>query len=73
MFFGFADMVQALRTVCSEYGKVLDVMAKKNIKMRGQAFVVFEETKSASMAMAKLQGLRLYEKELVSFPIYPLI
>lgn len=63
-----SDLVQALKTVCSEYGKVLDVMAKKNIRMRGQAFVVFEDTKSASLALAKLKGLKLYEKELVKSP-----
>ncbi|WFC99201.1 hypothetical protein MYAM1_001945 [Malassezia yamatoensis] len=46
------------------YGKVLDVVATRAPKMRGQAFVVFRDLQSATMAMRGLDGFEFYEKPL---------
>jgi len=51
-----------LYVLCSQFGNVLDVVALKTPKMRGQAFVVFQHLTSASAALSKLQGLEFYGK-----------
>lgn len=44
----------------------LDVVAQKGNKMRGQAFVVFEEQSAATAAMRALVGEEFYGRPLVS-------
>ena len=44
-----------LYVICSQFGNVLDVVALKTPKMRGQAHVVFQHITSASTALQKLQ------------------
>jgi RNA recognition motif-containing protein len=44
----------------------LDIVAKKNGGMRGQAFVVFEEQTAATAAMRGVTGKTFYGKLLVS-------
>lgn len=46
----------------SNYGEVLDVNAKKNIKMRGQAFVIFKDAETAESAIDTLQNYMFYGK-----------
>ncbi|KAJ9105259.1 hypothetical protein QFC21_001626 [Naganishia friedmannii] len=46
------------------YGKILDVVAAKGSKMRGQAFVVFEEISAATAAMRALVGEEFYGRPL---------
>jgi U2 small nuclear ribonucleoprotein B'' len=53
-----------LYVLCSQFGAVLDVVALKTPKMRGQAFVVFQHLTSASVALQKLQGFEFYGKPL---------
>ena len=55
-----------LYMVFSQYGKVTDVIAKKGLKLRGQAWVVFEEETSSINAMRGKQGFSFYGKPLVS-------
>lgn len=58
-----------LYMVFSQYGKVTDVVAKKGLKLRGQAWVVFEEESSAVNALRGKQGFSFYEKPLVRLPL----
>lgn len=58
--------------VFSQCGDVLGVSAKKNIHLRGQAFVVFKEAKAAEEAATKLNGQKLLGKELVKLRFTPL-
>jgi len=51
-----------LYVICSQFGNVLDVVALKTPKMRGQAHVVFQHITSASAALQKLQGFEFYGK-----------
>ncbi|KXX77127.1 U2 small nuclear ribonucleoprotein B'' [Madurella mycetomatis] len=53
---------QALRTIFSEYGNVIDIVAKTNLKAKGQAFVVFDNPESALAAIDEVQGFELFEK-----------
>lgn len=41
------ELKESLLELFSQHGKVLDIVAKKNLKMRGQAFVVMESLEDA--------------------------
>ena len=55
-------LVESLRAIFSEFGNVVDIVAKKNVKAKGQAFVVFDDPKSAQNAVEEIQGFELFEK-----------
>lgn len=55
-------VVSSLKTLFSEFGNVIDVVAKKNLKAKGQAFVVFDNPQSALDAVEEIQGFELFEK-----------
>ena len=59
------DLRQTLFVIFSKFGRVLNVTAKKNIRMRGQAFVTFERTEEAAAAKEKLNKAILFKKEMV--------
>ncbi len=40
-------------------------MAKKNLKAKGQAFVVFDTPESAARAIDEVQGFELFDKPMV--------
>ncbi|THH31319.1 hypothetical protein EUX98_g2898 [Antrodiella citrinella] len=44
------------------YGRVIDVVALKNQKMRGQAFLVFSDLAGATAAMRACEGIVFYDK-----------
>ena len=58
-------MKEALSEIFSEYGNVIDLVAKKNLKAKGQAFIVFDDTESAERAIKEVQGFELFEKPMV--------
>ena len=51
------------------YGKIIDVVALKGAKMKGQAFLVFTDLAAATSAMRACEGMMFYDKPLVSQPI----
>ncbi|KAK3318578.1 hypothetical protein B0H66DRAFT_243937 [Apodospora peruviana] len=53
---------ETLRVIFSEYGNVIDIVAKTNLKAKGQAFVVFDNPESAAKAVEEVQGFELFEK-----------
>lgn len=55
-----------LRNLFKHYGPVLDVVAHRNIRMRGQAFVSFEDKETAYKALKEVKGFPLYAKPMVS-------
>jgi len=59
---------QELRTqlycLFAQYGVILDVVALKTPKMRGQAFVTFRDVASATQALHSLQGFSFFGKPL---------
>ena len=55
-------LIEVLTTLFSEFGNVLDVIAKKNIRAKGQAFIVFDRPESANNAIDELQGFELFDK-----------
>ncbi|KAG4303558.1 hypothetical protein PCANB_000006 [Pneumocystis canis] len=56
---------KSLEAVFSSYGTILDIVAHKNIRMRGQAFVVFDSIDSAQKAIADVQSFTLFDKPMV--------
>jgi hypothetical protein len=59
------DLRLALYTLFSTYGTVLDVVAMKTKKMRGQAHIVFRDIQASTQAMRALQGFDFFGKEMV--------
>ncbi|KAH7097862.1 RNA binding protein [Auriculariales sp. MPI-PUGE-AT-0066] len=57
-----AVMKQTLKNLFKLYGPVLDVVAHANLRMRGQAFVSFDDKETAAKAMREVKGLPLYQK-----------
>lgn len=50
----------------SQYGKVVDIVAKKGLKLRGQSWVVFQDVSAATNALRGKQGFIFYGKPMVS-------
>ncbi|KAI0600919.1 hypothetical protein F4775DRAFT_544072 [Biscogniauxia sp. FL1348] len=53
---------EALTAVFSEYGNIVEIVAKTNLKAKGQAFVVFDRPESALQAIEEVQGFELFDK-----------
>ena len=51
--------------IFSQFGQILDIVALKTIKMRGQAFVIFNDVNSATNALRSMQGFPFYDKPMV--------
>ena len=51
------------------YGKLIDVVATKTPKMRGQAFLVFTDLASATAALRACDGMTFYDKPMVRISI----
>ena len=56
------QLKEALTEIFSEYGNVIDLVAKSNLKAKGQAFVVFDEVEAAERAIREVQGFELFDK-----------
>jgi RNA recognition motif-containing protein len=56
------QMKEALTELFSEYGEIIDIVAKNNLKAKGQAFIVFHSVESAEKAIEEIQGFELFEK-----------
>ena len=59
------QLKEALTEIFSEYGNVIDLVAKRNLKARGQAFVVFDEVEAAERAIKEVQGFELFDKAMI--------
>ena len=60
------DLRRALYMLFSTHGPVLDVVALKTRKMRGQAHIVFQNKVHSQQAMETLQGCNFLGKEMVN-------
>jgi len=62
-----AELKRSLYYLFSQFGQILDIVAMKTIKARGQAFIVFKDLASATAALRSLQGFPFYGKPMVGF------
>ncbi len=53
---------EALHYLFSEFGNIIDIVAKTNLKAKGQAFVVFDTPEAAHAAIEEIQGFELLDK-----------
>ncbi|KAI4471639.1 u1 small nuclear ribonucleoprotein a/u2 small nuclear ribonucleoprotein b [Holotrichia oblita] len=56
------ELKKSLYAIFSQFGQILDIVALKTLKMRGQAFVIFKEIQSATNALRSMQGFPFYDK-----------
>ncbi|RDA82406.1 hypothetical protein CP532_5365 [Ophiocordyceps camponoti-leonardi (nom. inval.)] len=56
-------LVKTLQLAFSEFGMVVDIVTKKNLKAKGQAFVVFDSPQEADEAISEMDGFELFGKE----------
>lgn len=59
------QLKEALTELFSEYGSIIDIVAKTNLKAKGQAFIVFDNVDSAARAIEEINGFELFEKPMV--------
>ena len=56
------ELKKSLYAIFSQFGQIMDIVALKTLKMRGQAFVLFKEIGSATNALRTMQGFPFYDK-----------
>jgi RNA recognition motif-containing protein len=56
---------QSLLAIFSQYGSIVDIVAKRSLKAKGQAFVVFESVEAAENAIREVQAFPLFNKPMV--------
>uniref|UniRef100_A0A061R1M4 U2 small nuclear ribonucleoprotein B n=1 Tax=Tetraselmis sp. GSL018 TaxID=582737 RepID=A0A061R1M4_9CHLO len=56
------ELKKCIYALFSQFGKILDVVALKTYRLRGQCWVVFADVAAATNAMRSLQGYPLYDK-----------
>uniref|UniRef100_A0A915DRF4 RRM domain-containing protein n=1 Tax=Ditylenchus dipsaci TaxID=166011 RepID=A0A915DRF4_9BILA len=56
------ELKKALYAIFSQFGTIIEILAFKTIRMRGQAHVVFKELNSAANALRSMQGFPFYDK-----------
>ncbi|VVA90246.1 unnamed protein product [Arabis nemorensis] len=56
------ELKRSLYCLFSHFGRILDVIALKTPKLRGQAWVVFTEVTAASNAVRQMQNFPFYDK-----------
>ena len=63
------ELKKSLHAIFSQFGSIIDIHAKKSLKMRGQAFVIFKEINSATQALRSMQGFPFYDKPMVNIEL----
>lgn len=56
------ELKKSLYAIFSQFGQILDIVALKTLKMRGQAFVIFKDITSATNALRSMQSFPFYDK-----------
>lgn len=62
------ELKKALFHVFSQFGNIIEICAHKDLKRRGQAWIIFENVESASKALGEMANFSFYGKPMqVSF------
>ena len=59
------ELKKALTAVFKQFGRILQIVAMKSYRRRGQAFVVFDKVSSAKAAISAMQGFPFVGKPMV--------
>ncbi|OVA02628.1 RNA recognition motif domain [Macleaya cordata] len=58
------ELKKTLFAIFSQFGKILEILAFKTLKHKGQAWVVFEDVSSATNALRQMQGFPMFDKQM---------
>eukprot|EP00250_Pteridium_aquilinum_P035394 c9321_g1_i1 orf=89-787(+) len=58
------ELKKSLYAVFSQFGKIIDIVASKTLKLRGQAWVVFDDVTAATNALRQMQDFPFYDKSM---------
>ncbi|KAJ5098457.1 hypothetical protein N7532_005458 [Penicillium argentinense] len=61
----FGKMQEQLREIFEDYGQVTEIILKRSLKRRGQAFIVFDSVEAAANAIEEINGFELFGKPMV--------
>jgi RNA recognition motif. (a.k.a. RRM, RBD, or RNP domain) len=61
------ELRRSLYALFSQFGRILDVVALKTTRLRGQAWVVFSEITAASSAFRQMQNFPFYDQPMVNY------
>lgn len=67
------QLKQSLYLLFSQFGTILDIVALKTERMRGQAWVSYLSVQNATDAMNKLQGFDFFGKPMVRIIVIVLV
>ncbi|KAI6192013.1 hypothetical protein M3Y97_00290000 [Aphelenchoides bicaudatus] len=56
------ELKKALYAIFSQFGQIIDIMAFKTLRMRGQAHIIFKEVSHSATALRSMQGFPFYDK-----------
>jgi len=56
------ELKKSLYAIFSQFGPIVDIVALKTLKLKGQAWVIFKEINSATNALRSMQGFPFYDK-----------
>lgn len=59
------ELKKSLYAIFSQFGQILDIVTSRTMKMKGQAFVVFNDQASAANAVRSMQGFPFFEKSMM--------
>ncbi|KAK4574661.1 hypothetical protein LTR86_001502 [Recurvomyces mirabilis] len=59
-----STVIDSLKGIFGDFGNVVDVVAKKSLKRKGQAFVIYDSVDSAQEAIDELQGFEVFGQQL---------
>ncbi len=63
-----AELKKCMYAMFSQFGKILDVVALKTLRLRGQAWIVFSDVSAATNALRTMQGFPFFDKPIVRRP-----
>uniref|UniRef100_A0A7S3RA12 RRM domain-containing protein n=1 Tax=Dunaliella tertiolecta TaxID=3047 RepID=A0A7S3RA12_DUNTE len=56
------ELRKCMSAIFSQFGKILDVVCLKTLRLRGQAWVVFTDTAASTNALRTMQGFPFFDK-----------
>ncbi|CAD7699815.1 unnamed protein product [Ostreobium quekettii] len=59
---GVEQMKKCLHALFSQFGRILEIVASRTYRLRGQAWVVFSDVSSATNALRTMQGFPFFDK-----------
>ncbi len=60
-----AELKKCMYALFSQFGKIIDVVSLKTVRLRGQTWIVFTDVSAATNALRTMQGFPFFEKPMV--------